>query len=64
MEQQKNNNLVKNEIKFINDKKNIINQINSFFKLTDKEKLKNSIENELEKKNNIFKHDKKYYRDD
>ena len=63
MEQQKNNNLVKNEIKFINDKKNIINQINSFFKLTDKEKLKNSIENELDKKNNIFKHDKKYYRD-
>lgn len=63
MEQQKNNNLLKNEIKFINDKKNIINEINSFFKLTDKEKLKNSIENELEKKNNMFKHDKKYYRD-
>ena len=42
MEQQKNNNLVKNENKFINDKKNIINQINSFFKLTDKDKLKNN----------------------
>jgi hypothetical protein len=47
----------------LNQKKNIINEINSFYKLNDKEKMKSSIENELTKKSTMFKYDKKYYRD-
>ena len=63
MSNENKNVMLKNEIEFINEKKIIINEINNFFKLTEKQKLKSSIKNELKKKNKMFKHDKKYYRD-
>jgi hypothetical protein len=63
MSNENKNNMLKNEIEFIYEKKNIISEINNFFKLTEKQKLKSSIKTELKKKNKMFKHDKKYYRD-
>ena len=46
------------EIKFINEKKNLISEINEFLKLSTVKKSKTLI-----KKENFFMKDKKYYRD-
>jgi hypothetical protein len=51
-----------NEIIMISDKKILINEINEFIELNEKQKTKKMIKMELEKKEKIFKHDKKYYR--
>jgi hypothetical protein len=51
------------EIKFINEKKNLISEINEFLKLSIEKKSKILIKKELEKKENFFMKDKKYYRD-
>ena len=45
-----------------NDRKTIINEINDYINLNEKQKTKKMIKMELEKKEKMFKHDKKYYR--
>ena len=51
------------EIEFNNNKKILNEKINKWIKLSDKIKSKELIKKELEKKENLFKYDKKYYRD-
>ena len=51
------------EIKYNNDKNNLINELNEWNKVSEFKKKKILIKNELEQKENLFLHDKKYYRD-
>jgi hypothetical protein len=51
------------EIKYNNDKNNLINELNEWNKISEFKKKKILIKNELEKKENLFLHEKKYYRD-
>lgn len=53
---------VLNEIIMFNDRKIIIKEINDYINLNEKQKTKKMIKMELEKKEKMFKHDKKYYR--
>ena len=50
------------EIQYKSDKQNLINEIYEWNKTTDFKKEKVLIENELEKKQNLFLHKKEYYR--
>jgi hypothetical protein len=50
------------EIQYINDKNNLKYEINSWINESDFKKNKKLIEHELSKKENIFIHDKEYYR--
>ena len=52
-----------NELQYQNDKKNLIYEMNEWNKNSDFKKEKVLIAHELEKKENLFIHDKKYYRD-
>jgi hypothetical protein len=51
-----------NEIHYNNEKKDIVNELNKWIKTSIFQKNKKLIENELKKKENIFIHDKSYYR--
>ena len=61
---EKNNNKIDfiNELKYLNEKKNLVNEINEWLYMTEFKKKKNLIIDELNKKNNLFLYEKEYYR--
>jgi hypothetical protein len=61
---EKNNNKIDfiNELKYLNEKKNLVNEINEWLSMTEFKKKKNLIIDELNKKNNLFLYEKEYYR--